>query len=191
MAKWIGDPAHSEIGFKVKHLMITNVAGSFKEYVLEVTTKGEDFVDPRIHFTAKSGSIETGDSQRDQHLRSADFFDSETYPEIKFISTGYERQDEESYELFGDLTIKNITKPVKLDVEFAGIVKDPFGNTKAGFVVSGKIDRKEWNLNWNAALGAGGLLVSDDVRVVCEIQLIKTADQGGQAHQEEAASARK
>ncbi|MBA3899031.1 MAG: YceI family protein [Bacteroidetes bacterium] len=175
MAKWTIDPSHSEVGFKVKHLMITNVKGSFRDYNATITTEGEDFVNPNVEFTAKTASIDTADDKRDAHLRSADFFDSENYPELKFISTGYERIDTENFTLYGDLTIKNITKPVKLNVVFEGIMKDPYGQTKAGFTIEGKFNRKEWELNWNAALEAGGVLVGDEIRVMCEVQMTKEA----------------
>jgi polyisoprenoid-binding protein YceI len=173
MAKWTIDPSHSEVGFKVKHLMITNVKGGFRDYSATVETEGEDFVNPNVEFRAKTASIDTADNKRDEHLRSADFFDSEKYPELKFISTGYERKDEETFTLYGDLTIKNITKPIKLQVIFEGIMKDPYGNTKAGFNIEGKINRKEWELNWNAALETGGVLVGDEVRLLAEVQLLK------------------
>ena len=175
MITWTLDPAHSEVNFKVKHLMITNVTGTFKDYDLKVTSADENLQSPTISFTAKTASIDTGSEQRDQHLRSADFFDAENYPELTFAGNGYEKQGDDTYTLTGDLTIRNITKPVKLDVEFGGLMKDPWGNIKAGFSVTGKINRKDWDLNWNAALEAGGMLVSDDVRISCEIQLSKQA----------------
>ena len=173
MAKWKIDPSHSEIGFKVRHLMITNVKGNFRKFDLTVETENEDFVNPKIDFIAKTASIDTGDQKRDEHLKSADFFDSAHYPDMKFISTGYERVDKENYNLYGDLTIKNKTKPVQLKVNFAGIVKDPYGNTKAGFTIEGTINRKDWDLNWNAALETGGVLVSDEVKITCDVQLVK------------------
>jgi polyisoprenoid-binding protein YceI len=175
MAKWIIDPSHSEVGFKVKHLMITNVKGNFREFSGHINSEGEDFVNPNVEFTAKTASIDTTDQKRDEHLRSADFFDAENFPELRFISTGYERIDTETFTLFGDLTIKNITKPVKINVVFEGIMKDPYGQIKAGFTIEGKINRKEWDLNWNAALEAGGLLVGDEVRLVSEVQMVKEA----------------
>lgn len=173
MIKWTIDPSHSEVGFKVKHLMITNVKGYFKDYNAVVTTVNEEFDTPTVEFTAKTTSVDTANEQRDQHLRSADFFDSENYPEIKFVSTGYEKEGNDSWKLKGDLTIKGITKPVLLDVEFVGKMKDPWGNIKVGFTVNGKINRKDWGLNWNAALETGGVLVSDEVKIVAEIQLLE------------------
>ncbi|HNT93296.1 MAG: YceI family protein [Bacteroidales bacterium] len=168
--KWIIDPAHSEIQFKVKHMMITTVTGSFKEFSSEVETEGEDFSTARIRFEAATASIFTNAEQRDAHLRSADFFDADNFPVMSFVSSKLEKTDDDNWQLTGDLTIKDVTKPVKLDVEFGGVGKDPWGNTKAGFSLSGKINRKDWGLNWNAALEAGGVLVSDDVRILCEVQ---------------------
>jgi polyisoprenoid-binding protein YceI len=172
--KWVLDPVHSEIAFKVKHLMITNVKGDFKEFDASIYTTGEDFMTSEIDFWMNPASINTGDSKRDEHLKSPDFFDAENFKQISFTGNTYEKVDNDgSYILYGDLTIKGIKKQVKLDVEFGGVVKDPWGNEKAGFSVNGKINRKDWGLNWNAALEAGGVLVSDDVIINCEIQLVK------------------
>lgn len=174
--KWILDPAHSEIQFKVKHLMITTVTGSFKEFSAEVEAQGEDFSKGKIFFQTFTRSVDTNDSQRDTHLKSADFFDVEKYPVMKFQSSGFEKGEGDSnFRLSGNLTIKDITRPVKLNVEFGGVAKDPWGNVKAGFSLDGKVNRKDWNLNWNAALESGGFLVSDDVRISCEVQLVKQA----------------
>ncbi len=172
--KWVVDPSHSEIQFKVKHLMITNVTGSFGLFTVDATTEEEDFTKARISFTAEAASITTGSEQRDTHVKSADFFDAEKYPQLKFTATKYESVDSDgSYELYGDLTIKDVTKAVKLSVEFGGVAKDPWGNTKAGFTITGKINRKDFGLTWNAATETGGVLVSDEVRINCEIQLIE------------------
>jgi polyisoprenoid-binding protein YceI len=173
--KWTIDPSHSEIQFKVKHMMITTVTGSFKEFSSEVETRGDDFSTAKIKFEAATASVFTNSDQRDQHLRSADFFDVDKYPKLKFESTSLEMVDDENFTLNGNLTIKDITKPVKLDVEVGGIGKDPWGNLKAGFSLTGRINRKEWGLNWNAALEAGGVLVSDEVRIFCEVQYAKQA----------------
>jgi polyisoprenoid-binding protein YceI len=127
-----------------------------------------------IDFWLNPASVNTGDPKRDEHLRSADFFDVENYKQISFIGNAYEQVDGDwSYTLYGDLTIKGIKNQVKLDVEFVGVMKDPWGNEKAGFTITGKINRKDWGLNWNATLEAGGVLVSDDVKISCEVQLIK------------------
>jgi polyisoprenoid-binding protein YceI len=172
--KWVIDPVHSEIGFKAKHLMITNVKGEFKEFDASIYTTGENFITSEIDFWLNPASITTGDQKRDEHLKSADFFDVENHKQISFTGNTYEEVDgDESYTLYGDLTIKGIKKQVKLDVEFGGVMKDPWGNEKAGFTINGKINRKDWGLNWNAALEAGGVLVSDEIRISCEIQLVK------------------
>jgi len=172
--KWGIDPVHSEIAFKVKHLMITNVKGVFKEFDASIYTTGEDFMTSEIDFWMNPASVDTGAADRDAHLKSADFFDVENHKQISFTGNTYENVDEDgSYTLYGDLTIKGITKQIKLDVEFGGVMKDPWGNEKAGFTINGKINRKDWGLNWNATLEAGGVLVSEDVRISCEVQLVK------------------
>jgi len=171
--KWNLDPAHSEVTFKVKHMMITNVSGSFTDFSVDAETEGEDFTKSAVNFTAKTASVNTNSEQRDGHLRSPEFFDSEKFPEIKFRATKYEKVSGNDYKLKGDLTIKDVTKNISLDVEYGGIQKDPWGNMKAGFTVTGKINRKDFGLNWNAALETGGVMVSDEVKINCEIQLIK------------------
>lgn len=171
---WVIDPSHSEIQFKIKHLMITNVTGSFNIFQVSVQTEEEDFMKAKVSFTADVGSISTGNEQRDGHLKSAEFFDAATYPQVKFAATKYENVDNDgSYELYGDLTIRDITKNIKLDVEFGGVVKDGYGNTKAGFSINGKINRKDFGLTWSAITEAGGIVVSDDVKITCEVQLIE------------------
>ena len=169
--KWVLDPAHSEIYFKVKHLMITTVTGYFREFSATAYTEGNDFGTARVEFEARTASIDTNAPDRDKHLRSADFFDSDTYPVMRFESTGLEKQDDQHYLLKGDLTIRDVTKPVSLKAEFGGMMKDPYGTEKAGFSLHGKINRKDWGLNWNAALETGGVLVSDEVQLFCEIQV--------------------
>lgn len=173
---WAIDPTHSEVHFKIKHLMITNVTGSFNIFQASVTTEDEDFSTAKISFTADVDSIDTGNEQRDGHLKSADFFDGEKYPQIKFVATKATSVDNDgSYDLFGDLTIKDVTKNIKLSVEFGGVVKDAYGNTKAGFTINGKINRKDFGLTWSAVTEAGGVVVSDEVRIISEIQLIEQA----------------
>ena len=172
--RWAIDPMHSEIGFTVKHLMFTNVRGSFKEYGADIVTTGKDFMTAEVDFWINPASITTGDEKRDGHLKSADFFDAEKFKEINFTGNTFEKASGEGrYHLYGDLTMKGIKKQIKLEVEFGGVVKDPWGNEKAVFSVSGKINRKDWGLNWNQALEAGGVLVSEDVRINCEVQLVK------------------
>jgi len=171
--KWNVDPMHSEISFKVKHLMVANVRGSFKEFDASLYTTEEDFMSAEIDFWINPASIDTGNEKRDAHLKSADFFDVENFREINFTGNTFENVGDDSYALYGDLTIKDIKKQIKLNVEFAGVVKDPWGNHKAVFNINGKINRKDWGLNWNAALETGGVLVSDDVWINCELQLAK------------------
>lgn len=170
VTKWALDPTHSELLFKVKHLMITNVTGSFANVNAEVSTEGNDFSTANISFSAKVDSISTNNEQRDGHLKSADFFDAEQFPDITFDGTSIDLANET---LTGQLTIKDIRKNVKLTAEFGGINQDPWGNTKAGFTISGKINRTDFGLTWNAALETGGVLVSEEVRISAEIQLIK------------------
>lgn len=175
LTKWVIDPAHAKVGFRVKHLMIANVQGSFREFSGEVTSAGADFTDAGINFKLKTASVDTEMPDRDGHLKSPDFFDVEKYPEITFEGKGMKDLGDDIYELAGDLTIKGITKEVKLNVEFGGLMKDPWGNEKAGFALTGKINRKEWGLNWNAALEAGGVLLGDDVKLLIDVELAKAA----------------
>lgn len=172
---WISDPAHSEIGFKVKHLMITSVKGRFDTFEARATTEDDDFSKAQISFTADAASIRTGVADRDGHLQSADFFDAATYPKISFESTDMSKKSDDEFILEGNLTIRDVTKPVSLDVEFGGIVKDPYGQTKAGFTLEGKINRKDYGLTWSALTEAGGLVVADDIKILCEVQLVKQA----------------
>lgn len=173
--KWVMDPAHSELLFKVKHLMITNVKGEFRNFDAQVTTTDDNFNNAKVSVTVEAGSIFTNNTDRDNHLKSADFFDVENHPTLTFEGTQFEKLDEENYKLKGMLTIKGISKEIVLDVEYGGIQKDPWGNTKVGFSVSGKFNRKDWELNWNAALEAGGVMVSDEVKIQSEIQFVQQA----------------
>ena len=172
--KWAIDPFHSEIAFKVKHLMITNVKGVFREFDASIYTTGDDFMTAEIDCWINPASVDTGNADRDAHLKSADFFDVENHKEINFTANTYEKVDNDSYELYGDLTIKGITKRIKLDVEFGGVIRDPWGNEKAGFSINGKVNRKDWGLDWNSLLEGGGLLVGNDIWISCEIELSKS-----------------
>jgi polyisoprenoid-binding protein YceI len=156
-------------------MMITNVSGTFRKFDAKVETYGDDFTSATIDFTADADSITTGNEDRDKHLKSADFFDAARFPELKFASTKLEKKDDENYVLHGDLTITGVTRPVKVDVEFGGTGKDPWGNERAGFTLTGKISRTDFNLNWNAALETGGVLVGEDVKIVAEIELVRQA----------------
>ena len=174
---WKMYPAHSEIQFKVKHLMITTVTGYFRQFDLEVETETDDFTTAKgIEFTARIDSIDTNNAQRDTHLKSADFFDAEGHGELKFVGKKYEANGDEA-KLTGDLTIRGTTKPITINVEYGGTVVDPYGQTKAGFTVSGKISRKEFGLVWNAVTEAGKIVAGDEVKIHGEIQLIKQTAQ--------------
>jgi polyisoprenoid-binding protein YceI len=176
--KWVIDPVHTQIQFKVKHMMISTVTGSFNVYDATVETEEEDFMTAKISFKADVNSLSTGSADRDAHLKGPDFFDAAKYPDISFVATQYESVDHDgSYELYGDLTVKGITRSIKLDVEFGGIVKDPWGNTKAGFTLNGRVNRKDYGLVWNVVTEAGGILVGEEVHISCEVQLIEHRDQ--------------
>lgn len=171
--KWNLDPTHSEITFKVKHLMISTVTGQFKKFNIEGETETNDFNSVnKIEFTADVASIDTNNEQRDAHLKSADFFKAEEHPQIKFSGKKYETDGNEG-KLYGDVTIAGITKPIILDVEFGGIVKDPYGQTKAGFTVSGKLSRKEFGITYGSTAETGGVLLGDEIKINAEIQLVK------------------
>lgn len=173
LTKWSIDPTHSEIIFKVKHLMITTVTGHFKDYSLEVETEGDDFhTAKKIEFSAGINSIETNNEQRNAHLRSADFFNVEKNPKLYFSGKKYEVKGDEA-KLHGDLTIGGITKPLTLNVEFGGVVKDPWGGERAGFSIKGKLSRKEFGMIYNAALEAGGVVVGDEVKINADVELVK------------------
>jgi polyisoprenoid-binding protein YceI len=172
--KWVLDPMHAEVTFKVKHMMISNVSGKFTKFAATVETEGEDFMTAKVDFTAEMDSIDTGNEQRDGHLKSPDFFDAAQFPEVKFVATKYDNVDNDgSYEVYGDLTLHGVTKNVKFDAEFGGVIKDPWGNTRAGITVSGKINRKDFGLTWSGVTEAGSLIVSEEVRVHVELEFVK------------------
>lgn len=172
--KWSLDLSHSEVGFKVKHLMITNVSGAFEKFNVEVEASDDTFNDAHIKFTADVNSITTYSEQRDAHLKGPDFFDAATFPEMLIEANGLEGAGE-NRKLNATITLHGVTKPIVLNVDFGGVAKDPWGNTKAGFSINGKINRKDFGLNWNAPTEAGGVLVSEEVRLHAEIQLLKQA----------------
>ena len=171
--KWNIDPTHSEVTFKVKHLMISTVTGKFKVFEGTAESEGDDFKEVKnVQFKADVKSIDTNNEQRDEHLRSGDFFAADEHADLVFKA---EKFDVTSDKLEGELTIRNTTKPVTLDVEFGGVVVDPYGQTKAGLTVSGKISRKEFGLTWDAVTEAGSVVVSDQVRLSAEVQFVKQA----------------
>ena len=172
---WSIDPMHSDVQFKIKHLVISTVTGSFKKFSGEATTEGENFDNAVINFSIDAESVDTNQEMRDGHLKNADFFDVEKYPAITFKSTSFKKTSGEDYKLMGNLTIKDITKPVELDVEYGGTEKDGYGNQKFGFEVTGKINRKDFGLTYNAVTEAGGLTIGEDVKLVANIQVAKKA----------------
>ncbi|MDF9798560.1 polyisoprenoid-binding protein YceI [Catalinimonas alkaloidigena] len=174
-ASWAVDPMHSEIQFKVKHLVISTVTGSFGKYDASFSSEKEDFSDAQISFSADVNSISTNNEQRDAHLKSDDFFNAEQYPNLAFTSKTLKKTADDAYKLVGDLTIRDITKTVELDVEYGGTMVDPYGNTKVGFEVSGKINRKEFGLKWDAITEAGGAVVSDQVKIIANVQFARQA----------------
>jgi len=173
MAIWTLDTAHSSVNFRVRHLVISSVAGKFKTFEGTVESDKDDFTDARIRFSADVDSIDTGVEQRDNHLKSADFFDAANHPKLTFVSTGVKKKSENEYIITGDLTIRGITKPVELEAEFGGIQQDMYGNTVAGFELTGKIDRQEFGLHWSAVTEAGGLVAGNDVKLSISAELIK------------------
>ena len=170
---WKVDNMHSEVGFKVRHMMISNVSGSFGSFDATVQTQGDDFSSAKFDFSAAIESINTGVSDRDGHLKSADFFDAEQHPALTFTSTGVTKIDDETLELAGHITIKGQSKPVVLKAEFAGIAVDPYGQTKAGMTLTGSIKRSDFGLTWSAVTEAGNVVVGDEVKLTAELQFIK------------------
>lgn len=165
--KWNLDPTHSEITFKVRHMMISNVKGEFKTFTAELEAEDDTFKNATVKAAIDTDSVSTNNADRDTHLKSAEFFNAEAHPQITFETNSLNN------EITGNLTLNGITQPVKLDVDFGGINVDPWGNTKAGFSFEGKISRKDFNLNWNAALETGGVMVSDEVKIAGELQFVK------------------
>lgn len=167
-AKWNVDASHSEVGFKVKHMMISTVKGAFEKFDASVETESDDFKNAKFSFTAKVDSINTKNEDRDTHLKSEDFFNADEYPEVTFKSTAFDGN-----KIVGDLTIKDVTKEVTLNTDFNGVAVDPYGQTKAGFEISGKINRKDFGLTWNAVTEAGSIVVSDTIQFEINLQFIK------------------
>ncbi|MFI6289220.1 YceI family protein [Streptomyces sp. NPDC051018] len=169
------DPAHSRIGFTVRHAMVTNVRGSFHEYEGKLVLNGSEPATSEAVLDIKVAGIDTGIADRDAHLRGSDFFDSEKFPLMSFRSTHAEQLGGDNYRVTGDLTIKDVTRPIAVDLEFNGSATDPYGNERVGFEGSAEIVRSEWGLTWNTALETGGVMVSDKVKLNLDISAIKTA----------------
>ncbi len=173
--KWSIDQSHSEIAFKVRHLMIAHVKGSFKIFDANIYTTGKDFTTAQVDLWIDAASITTGDQKRDEHLKAPDFFDVERHKQINFTSSTIEKAGADgTHDLWGELTMRGITGNVHLKVDFGGIITDPWGNEKAGFTVTGKIKRSDWGLSWNTplALETGGLMLGDEITISCEVELI-------------------
>lgn len=170
---WDFDKSHSKIGFSVTHLLITEVEGQFKDFEATIVSPNDDFENASINFSADISSIDTDNEKRDNHLKSDDFFNAEKFPKMTFKSKSFKKADGKNFKLVGDLTIRDVTKEVSLDVVYNGTIKDPRGNTKAGFTLEGVINRFDFNLKWDAAIETGGLVVSEDVTILAKLQLIK------------------
>lgn len=173
--KWAIDPSHSEITFKVKHLVVATVTGKFNSFEGSLEAASENFSDANINFTADIASIDTGNVDRDGHLKSDDFFNAEAFPKLTFKSTSFTKINDTDYKLVGDITLRDVTKSIELTAEYGGTMVDPWGNTKAGFELNGKISRKEFGLKWDVITEAGGAVVSDEVKLNLNIELHKQA----------------
>jgi polyisoprenoid-binding protein YceI len=170
---WNLDPMHSEVQFKVKHLVISTVTGTFNQFEATAQTAGDHWEQAAIAFSADINSIDTNNEQRDAHLKSAEFFDAESHPKIRFESTSFTQTNGNNYDLIGNLTIKGITKEVRLNAEFGGTMTDPYGNHKAGFEVTGEINRFDFDLTWNAVTEAGGVVVGPNIKLAINLQLAR------------------
>lgn len=172
-SNWEIDKSHSKIGFSVSHLVISEVDGNFSEFDGSLVSTGADFENAKIEFSANTASINTDNEKRDNHLKADDFFGAEKFPKLTFVSKSFKKVDGKNYKLVGDLTIKDVTKEVELGVVLNGTIKDPWGNTKAGFTLKGEINRFDYNLKWSKALEAGGLVVGENVEIIGKLELAK------------------
>jgi polyisoprenoid-binding protein YceI len=176
-AKWVLDPAHSEIQFKVKHLMISKVTGQFEKFDASVETEGDDLSTAKVTFSADVNSISTNNDQRDAHLRNSDFFDAENHPQLTFVSSKLEKVDDENYKMHGVLTMRGASKDIALDVEFGGLITDPWGNARTGFTVNGKINRQDFGVSFGGMVTeTGGILLSNDVAIHAQAEFVKVAE---------------
>jgi polyisoprenoid-binding protein YceI len=170
---WKVDRSHSKVEFSVTHMMVSETSGNFKMFDGTVTSDKDDFTDAKIEFTVDVATINTDDEARDKHLRSDDFFSADKYPKMTFKSTSFKKVSGNKYKLVGDLTIRDVTKKVEFDVTYNGTVKDPWGNTRAGFKLNGNINRVDYGLKWNAMMETGGMVVSENVNILCNVEFIK------------------
>ena len=174
--KWVLDPTHSELQFKIKHLMISTVSGQFSKFSGTVETRGDDFTTAKVHFEAEIDSISTNNEQRDAHLKAGDFFDAEKHPTLVFEGERMEKTGDDEYKLYGTATIKGVSKELVLNVEFGGVTKDPWGNTRTGFSVTGKINRQDYGVSFGAVSETGGLLLGDEVKINANVQFVKQVE---------------
>jgi polyisoprenoid-binding protein YceI len=173
---WVLDPTHSELQFKIKHLMISTVTGQFNQFKGTVKTYGDDFTTAKVHFEAEINSISTNNQQRDEHLKAGDFFNAEEYPNLVFQGERMEKTGEDEYKLYGTITIRDVSKKVVLDVELGGITKDPWGNVRTGFSITGKINRQDYGISFGAVSETGGLLLGDEVKINANVQFVKQVE---------------
>jgi polyisoprenoid-binding protein YceI len=173
--KWSLDPTHSELQFKIKHLMISTVTGQFNQFSATVETEGDNFATAKVHFEAEVNSISTNNEQRDMHLKAADFFDAGQYPKVIFDGDRMERTGDDEFKLYGVITVRDVSKKLILNVEFGGITQDPWGNTRSGFSVTGKINRHDFGISLGAVSEAGGLVLGDEVKISANVQFVKQA----------------
>jgi polyisoprenoid-binding protein YceI len=171
--KWVLEPSHSELQFKVRHMMISNITGNFKKFDATVETEGDDLSTAKIDFNADIDSISTNNEQRDGHLKSGEFFDAATHPQLTFAGNNLEKKDDGTYVLNGTLTMHGVTNPIMLSVEHGGVMTDPWGHTRTGFTLDGKLNRKDYGLTWEALTEAGGLVVSDEVKIHANVEFVK------------------
>ena len=171
--KWALDPTHSELQFKVKHLMISTVTGQFNQFSATVETEGDDFTTSKIEFTADVDSISTNNVQRDAHLKNTDFFDTPNHPQLTFKGQKLEKVSDDEYRLQGILTLRGVSKDVQLNVEFGGIMQDPWGNTRAGFTLNGKINRQDFGVSFGGVTETGSLLLGDEVKIAANVEFVK------------------
>lgn len=173
MNTWKIDSVHSEVKFKVKHLVVSTVTGQFKKFEAKIETNSDDFENTKINFEADINSIDTGEPQRDTHLKSEDFFDAANHPKLLFVSKSFKKKSGSDYELIGDITIRGTTKEIKLDAVYNGTIKGMDGNAVAGFEISGRLNRIDFGLKWNALTEAGGIVVSNEVKIEISLELHK------------------
>ncbi len=171
--KWKFDKAHSNIKFSVTHMVISDVVGKFDQWEGTVVSDGDNFEGAKVNFTVDIASIDTDEPKRDDHLKSDDFFNAEKYPKMTFKGKSFKKVEDKKYKLVGDLTIRDVTKEVTLDVKYNGMITDPWGNTRAGFKINGTINRFDFNLKWNKMIETGGLVAGEDVEILCNVEIIK------------------